>query len=702
MRSFGVAVESDSDDCESEESCSDSEHRICEVTVDDTGSDSNKNSLSTTGDLLFCMKGSNDNTRTSQGEGYHDFSLPCNPSTSKHLSDLEETYLNLHQLMDLLQECQLNWYCFVEVLQQRLSQHQREHLMEQVLLDFSAQIPSLNFSPEQEKLIEESRQAFIAGQTLNNFDLNDNGDLICSESEEEQDVESLSGITDILQPAAREALQKRVNSVRLKARRETVKQITERRLLKRKRSKRLGRILRDYPDIGQTVEEFVQNNGVGADAWRRTGVLTFDGNRRLSKKVTYLRIKEHLEMTYKTTFSYGTVVQLGVARNKRRRSSRNYKRLARVTCRRTRKGFTIRYNPDQHWSSAFYRGLDYVQYMDGTEKVVLNRDDQAGFRLDTLATHNKHPTLCIQGNVPQATKTDFITKYPAVLQTSSYNFTETKTATEQCGGIVKATPLHCKNPAQHASDIEFLEGTDELKSAFINPNSGQRKKIECIRVDGGNDEGPGHLEVQFFWTKRHLDKGTILELVTTRDAGSSNRNRVELQNGCLAQAHTNLYIPSTLNGSCMENGKVDQEKLLQNLNDAIDVYISRVNGCPCGNTKIHLFKGPESKENQKIREFFMIYVKGNKQERINLQNNHPDEFTMIENIWKLTERHLVKGLPAKYVFELVCCYEKDCIHPECKNGPPDVLPVWYPGGPPLTFLPMPVPDNERYVKLRAN
>ena len=34
--------------------------------------------------------------------------------------------------------------------------------------------------------------------------------------------------------------------------------------------------------------------------WRRTGVLTFDGNRKLKKKVTYRSIKEHLEQTHKT------------------------------------------------------------------------------------------------------------------------------------------------------------------------------------------------------------------------------------------------------------------------------------------------------------------------------------------------------------------------------------------------------------------
>ena len=109
--------------------------------------------------------------------------------------------------------------------------------------------------------------------------------------------------------------------------------------------------------------------------------------------------------------------------------------------------------------------------------------------------------------------------------------------------------------------------------------------MDCIRVDGGNDDGPGNLEVQFVWTKHHLHKGSIVQLVTICDAGSSNRIRVELQNGCLAQGHTNLFIPSMLNGSCIQNGKIDIKKLSKNLNDAIDVYISRVNGSPCGDGK---------------------------------------------------------------------------------------------------------------------
>ena len=42
-----------------------------------------------------------------------------------------------------------------------------------------------------------------------------------------------------------------------------------------------------------------------------------------------------------------------------------------------------------------------------------------------------------------------------------------------------------------------------------------------------------------------------------------------------------------------------------------------------------------------------------------------------------------------------CCYKKDCPHPRCKAGPPQSNPTWYPGGPSLSQLPLPIPDPER-------
>ena len=76
-------------------------------------------------------------------------------------------------------------------------------------------------------------------------------------------------------------------------------------------------ILKDYPNIGTDIEDYMKERSVGAEAWRRTGVLTFDGNKQVKEKVTYSNIRLHLEELYQRKFSYGTVVQLCVARNKR-------------------------------------------------------------------------------------------------------------------------------------------------------------------------------------------------------------------------------------------------------------------------------------------------------------------------------------------------------------------------------------------------
>lgn len=67
-------------------------------------------------------------------------------------------------------------------------------------------------------------------------------------------------------------------------------------------------------------------------------MLTFDGNIKVKQKVTYGPIQEYLQEKYKHKFSYGTVVQLCIARNKRRRSASNYKGIAKVTTRRAQKG----------------------------------------------------------------------------------------------------------------------------------------------------------------------------------------------------------------------------------------------------------------------------------------------------------------------------------------------------------------------------
>lgn len=115
-------------------------------------------------------------------------------------------------------------------------------------------------------------------------------------------------------------------------------------------TKRTSNIIKDCPNIESVIEDYVKDHNVGADAWRRTGILTFDGNVKLKDKVTYKKIQAHLQKVFNRQISYGSVVE---AQNKRRTSSKRYRGLAQVTTRRARKGFTLRFNPDSHWSASF-------------------------------------------------------------------------------------------------------------------------------------------------------------------------------------------------------------------------------------------------------------------------------------------------------------------------------------------------------------
>ena len=117
------------------------------------------------------------------------------------------------------------------------------------------------------------------------------------------------------------------------------------------------------------------------------------------------------------------------------------------------KGYTLRYNPDIKWSRSLYKLLNQLQ-TDGQHILLLIRDDQAGFTLVTTYTHKNFAALTKDNTV--TTRTDFISKHQPHLQTTSYNFSKTKTTGEVCIGIVKASGVHQKSPAQHSIDLQSL------------------------------------------------------------------------------------------------------------------------------------------------------------------------------------------------------------------------------------------------------
>ena len=139
--------------------------------------------------------------------------------------------------------------------------------------------------------------------------------------------------------AQSEKIRLKLKEIDEKLRKKAKKEIQPQRFLRKKVSQSTKTIINTYPDIGEVIESFVQGSDVGADSWRRTGVYTFSGVQKKTKRVTFSKIQEKLKEHHGRHFSYGTVVQLCVARHRRRLSSKRHKGVANVKYQRARSVF---------------------------------------------------------------------------------------------------------------------------------------------------------------------------------------------------------------------------------------------------------------------------------------------------------------------------------------------------------------------------
>ncbi len=380
---------------------------------------------------------------------------------------------------------------------------------DQFLINFFAQLPNFCLSDEEIRLTKHSRISYLETLHQKEIDLDINLNHLTDSSEEEQNE------TDVLSQEESKSIETKLRKIDDKFRKKGKKEIAEQGLFRKKISRSTKTIVDRYPDIGDVIENIVQESDIGADSWRRTGVYTFTGDQKKTKHVTFRIIQEKLQDHYGMRFGYGSIVQLCVCRHKRWLSSKRYKGVANVRYQRTRKSFTLKYNPDFKWSRSLYKLLNQLQ-SDGEHIMLLNRDDQAGFRLDSTYMHKSQPALSIKPTA--TTRTDFTNKYAAQLQVTSYNFSKTATSDEICIRVVKATGLHEKNPSHHAADLQRVEELNVVKRAFLKDD--EQKEVECIVVDGAGDEGPSHNEVQFLWTEHHVTKST--------KSPSSQRDVVEI------------------------------------------------------------------------------------------------------------------------------------------------------------------------------
>ena len=327
LSSFGFQVDSESDLSESEPEW--------EVQTTDEDKETSGNDLSlvpslqcslvrreTISDQDVCIK-STDDTET------HDEQLITSDCKAHEQQKTTDGLLqDPHQLFNILKLCSFNWFEFVASLKSKFI-HTTENALNQLLVDFGDQLSTLNLDKENMRTAERSREAFLLSERLLKSNEGEEGDIVSESDSSDQEIWN-RGISNVLGERGREMIKRRRAAIHRKAVREIKKKITERRFLKRRRSKRVSRFLSEVPGIGKEIENFVKECDAGADAWHRTGVITFDGNRKVKKKPTFKRVKEHLEEKFQLKISYGTVVQLCVARNKRRKSAARYKGIAKV------------------------------------------------------------------------------------------------------------------------------------------------------------------------------------------------------------------------------------------------------------------------------------------------------------------------------------------------------------------------------------
>lgn len=221
----------------------------------------------------------------------------------------------------MLKDGKYNWFAVVDFLENDVMTPCSEASTR--LNEFYSYALSLQLTPREKNLLTLSYAAFQASkpsaQDCRTASLLSGEILSDSESDPAEDY---VGLQSLACDQAKCLIAKRRTQNTRRMQRLRAKKLAERNFLRWQKSKQSQSVCTRFPDIGEAIESYVSECNVGADAWRRTGILTFDGNIKVREKVTYGRIQQHLQQKYQCKFSYGTIVQLCVARNKRRRSQR--------------------------------------------------------------------------------------------------------------------------------------------------------------------------------------------------------------------------------------------------------------------------------------------------------------------------------------------------------------------------------------------
>ena len=208
------------------------------------------------------------------------------------------------KLIELLWESKCNWFEFIS----RIESDSKENLHKECQRSYQ-DLPSYDLSNEEVEPTQQSYTAFKCDEEQHSYNQEKiaqmfNGDIV---------TDSESDDPDLYHKDKGLAIKRKVESLKRSARRRQKELLVENSLNGHTLSRPIV-----FLKSTLSIEEYVQ---CGSRYVGRTGMLTFDGNTRVKKKAMYRRIKDYLEDRYGRTFLYGTVVELCVARNKRRKSS---------------------------------------------------------------------------------------------------------------------------------------------------------------------------------------------------------------------------------------------------------------------------------------------------------------------------------------------------------------------------------------------
>ena len=147
-----------------------------------------------------------------------------------------------------------------------------------ILEKFFSSLHTFNFTEEERELIIQSKEAYTApcndaynseptARAINS--------CIVTESETECPPEC-NTLDSLFHESGLTLIKKRRLAFQRRNRRLRAKAIADQRLLARKSTTKTSKVLDECVGIAKVIEDFVTECSIGADAWRRTGVLTLN------------------------------------------------------------------------------------------------------------------------------------------------------------------------------------------------------------------------------------------------------------------------------------------------------------------------------------------------------------------------------------------------------------------------------------------